>query len=1045
MAYVIETNNALQPLRAVKHYIDSPTTIRSWVVNKYPETGEFPVPTVCILNGDPLMRKDWDREMKEKDIVNFVAVPGYGATALIIAIVLVVIVIAITLVFMLNQPKMPGETPGSDPVWTVKGQTNEVRLGEPIECCYGRNRLYPSYASRPYFEYRDNDQYQFSLFCLGQGEYDISAVQIGDTLISNYTEVEYEVVPPGDLVTLFPTAVYSASEAGGQTLLASNDPAYVPDGWVGPFPASPSGTVAHRLQVDIVFPKGLYRVTKSGKLDSWSVSFNIEYRSIDNAGAPTGDWVAWNADPYITVVAATQTPQRKSYMKEVFALRYEVRVRRYTFATPATQIGEDLVWDGLRSYLVEEQNFGDVTLLAVIIRATNNLNSSSQQQFNVLATRKLPIRESGGVWSAPQVTRSIVWAMVDVFRSNYGGRIFDDDFFDWDALDDLDAFYIARGESFDWIFRDPVTVWEAARAVARVGRATPLLAGSLLTIVRDSPLTVPVAMFNQENILSDNFEWSIKLWDLDEFDSVRIEYTEPSTGYKQETVLATLPGGTFDHPQDIRFPGIQDRAHAYREGLYILANERYRRENVTFQTGLEGFIPTYGDLIAVAHDVPRWGLGGYVVNAERGSTDSYQLWLSQPVEFVSSVGYSIMLRGSHGEVIGPFDAHETDNGQQVVIYSVEDIDFLLDGKSEPMLFLFGESAQVTKYLRVVIIQPSGTESVEITAVTENSIVHSFDGLTPVALAERPYAPVVPDLPTVTSLTVTQIDAASYIIQAAWTAAFGAQYYVVQTSTDGDNWEEQFLSTRTSIQLQVTPGDLYVRVAGVNKGQGPWVTVNVDVKFIVALTLAGDWDALDWLVSWPAVLGAESYIVKVYDNSASNPVLKRTHPTGELRYAYDWGDALEDGNVVREMLVTVEPVFPPEPDGLAPGTVDATALDLTNEIPSPPMHPDSETSLVEVDQVTYRLFWDVPLEEDLIRLKVWLSDVDGFDPAVDVPVVNELVSAPGSATMPVEAFVVVPLDSFGAHPAQYWRVAFFDVWGTEIDTNVSDQQTIAAYS
>jgi len=34
---------------------------------------------------------------------------------------------------------------------------------------------------------------------------------------------------------------------------------------------------------------------------------------------------------------------------------------------------------------------------------------------------------------------------------------------------------------------------------------------------------------------------------------------------------------------------------------------------VTFRTELEGLIPTYGDLVAISHDMPQWGTSGEVL------------------------------------------------------------------------------------------------------------------------------------------------------------------------------------------------------------------------------------------------------------------------------------------------------------------------------------------------------------------------------------------------------------------------------------------------
>src|SRR5690606_5966841 len=121
--------------------------------------------------------------------------------------------------------------------------------------------------------------------------------------------------------------------------------------------------------------------------------------------------------------------------------------------------------------------------------------------------------------------------------------------------------------------------------------------------------------------------------------------------------------------------------------------------------GLEGFIPTYGDLIAIAHDVPKWGQSGYIADAKRGSGNYVHLWLSEPVTFTPNVDHQILLRGRKANIIGPLTAYQTSDPQQVMIQTSQNLDFLLDGTTEPMLFIFGISNIVTKYLRVVRIEP----------------------------------------------------------------------------------------------------------------------------------------------------------------------------------------------------------------------------------------------------------------------------------------------------------------------------------------------------
>jgi hypothetical protein len=625
----------------------------------------------------------------------------------------------------------------------------------------------------------------------------------------------------------------------------------------------------------------------------------------------------------------------------------------------------------------------------------------------------------------------------------------DSAFFDWEGLAALDAFYTSRSMFFDWTFRDPITVWEALQTIAHVGRALPILIGSLISMKRDQFTEIPVAMFTPDNMISGSFSWNVRLWDLDEYDSIRIEYTDPDTGYKQEKVTAILPGGTGDNPKDVRFPGIQDRTRAYREGLAILAADKYCRENVQFDTGLEGYIPTYGDLVAVVHDVPRWGQFGWVVHAElapESVAGRYQLWVSEPLVFGESGEHQIMFRGRHGEVIGPFTAIATSSATQVMI-DVPDsgFDFLEGGENEPMLFCFGVAGQVTKYCKIVKIEPQGGEGVRIIAVNDAPIIYSFDELVAPSLTSASVPPRAPDLPEIKALYVSQSDTTLQIVQAAWTAAFGAQYYVVQTSEDGVVWKEHSTTVRTSIQFQFRPGDFWVRVAAVNSGRGPWITSHTVLSHLLGIDVIQDWpEEILFTVGWLAVLNAQ-YRVRVYDMTESEPVLRRSVIIDGTEFSYDFTEAGADSNLGHRLQkVEVDTVFGGVPTG------SPVSVELFN-YPPPPVHNVVVTRTgVESDgmHMAYHITWDLPHHNDLIRVAVWLSSTPGFDPFALPPYAEYTASEPGWLNMPVEAFVAIVLDSPGDHPTYYLRIGLFDVWGNEIQTgsggNVTDQITIPAY-
>src|SRR5947207_4974412 len=122
MAFIIETKNPFQPFEGLrKHVHPGGISIKGWLQTTYPGFIEFADPTICLVNGKPVMRRDWEQEIKPNDIVNFMVVAGYEWV-----IVIVVIIIAIILVLVLTPP-LPGIPPASAPVYSVGGQQNDIR------------------------------------------------------------------------------------------------------------------------------------------------------------------------------------------------------------------------------------------------------------------------------------------------------------------------------------------------------------------------------------------------------------------------------------------------------------------------------------------------------------------------------------------------------------------------------------------------------------------------------------------------------------------------------------------------------------------------------------------------------------------------------------------------------------------------------------------------------------------------------------------------------------------------------------------------------
>lgn len=1017
MAQVILVNNPFEPFSDTEAYtVPKPVTVRGWLLDHYgKDFVNFARPTVCLFNGVPLLQKEWRRKkIKGDDVVNFVVVVGEFFTILAVITVLVSIA-AVALTFLIPRPSLTSPGAG-DPVYNLQGRRNQTKLGGPIEVAYGRCRLYPSYAAEPYTKYEDNQQVQFQLFCLGQGYYDVESVYLDDTLSTSFVDLTYEIYQPGDSVTMFPDNVITSVEVGGIELLGTNEAGY---GMSGPYVANGAGTTTTRLEVDVSLPSGLYVAGNKGQLNDRTVTALFQYRKIDDSGAPLG---AWTTLSNFTKTLATQTPQRFTLAATVDAGRYEVRGQRTDVKALDTRTANTLRWEAMRAFLPSTKNYGNVTLLAMKARSSNSLNDRSSNKVNVWATRKLRTWDvETQSWTARVATSSIAWAFCDVMQASYGGRLADS-FLDLDAIAALDEVWAARGDEFNGVLDRSQTVWEVARTVARCGRATPLLEGSLVTLLRDAPKTLPTAVFCPSNMVGSEFRWELQLSNLGDKNGVSIEYLNPAT-WLPETVECLLEGDTGDNLDNIVLLGCTNRDQAYHEGMYIRSQQLLGRENVTFRTELEGRIPRYGDLIIVSHDVPRWGTSGIVVSI---AEDLSTVVLDTPVAFAGGT-HKILFRKKDGSAAGPFTCVAGANSRQVVLTTVVEDSFFFDNTAEPPMFMFGPTDLLGQHLVVVGLKNSADNFVDVSCVGYNGQVYAFDDVAAPVDTAIPTPPRIPALPTVEGLTAVPIVDEPSQLLVSWKPALGAKYYTLERSPDGATWLPVDRTNGNYYVIPVKLEHLFLRVAGVNIGAGPWATWDGNVGVAAGtpgnvsdLAASGAFTGLSAKIVWSAGSGATSFVVRVYNGAT----LLRTEEVFTENYVYDYADALTDGTVVRALTFAVT-----SKNSVGESNV-AAEITLTNPAP------DVRTSLVATVGTSTSASQNIRLscaeckDADFLVYRFWKSSTNGFT--------EDSTSLVYEGTNPY-VDVTVALSHVG-YLTFYWKCAAFDVWGNSY--NVTTQQTVA---
>jgi hypothetical protein len=975
-------------------------SIRQLIRRRY-EQEEFPYPTIVKVNNAPWTRHRWDDPLPADAVVEFVRLSGWTFVAITIGALLVGGAVA-SRKAKVQKPKIKKPkkvsvpephhigafggaavhvTPSAaaanqngSPVYSLTGKQNQNKKDNAIESPYGRNRIYPAYAATPHNIYAGNDQYQYSLLCLGQGYYDIEALQFDDTAINKFKDVEWEVVDPGEAFTLFPDNVETSPEVAELELFGKNEKEHT--GWTQPYVVNGPFTKANRIEIDLVLPNGLYSINQeTGAMISQTVQAQFQYQEINDFGAAIGTWktlkfqrvqivpstrkedirkTQYSVREYSTfsVTLANATPQRFTLSGSVPAARYQVRGIRSNPRNRSLQAADGLKWEALRAFLPSVQDYGNVTLVAIKARASNNLNNNAAQKFNVICTRKLPTWHPTTGWTEPVITRSAIWAFVDILKAEYGGRL-EDTFIDLEELYAMDQEVAAQSKFFDYIFDAKSNIWEVAKTIARVIRGVPIVNGSRISIVRDIPQTVAKAVFNAYNIIAGTFQWHLSFSTMTNYDGVEVEYMDDQN-WKLETMQCLIDNDLGDFCEPIRLSGITDRQRAYSEGLFIRAQQKYGRETLSFKTGIEGNLLSYGDLVLVSHDVPRWGQGGMVLSIDETHTI---LTLSEPVTFAAGV-YKMILRKKDGAAYGPFVVTAGESEYHVVAAAPIDMtQFYFDNAHEKPLFQFGLENIESRKCQIVGIKPDSRDTVSLELVPYDDRYYSFDSFDAPPRGSEGVRALEPALPEVASLQVNKIPGTQEFVSVSWTPALGAKSYLLQMSTNNEDWITVQTQPRVTIHiLRVNREYLYLRVAGVNVDTGPFVTWEGEVGLLIKRPgtvndLRLDINLPGLLgVTWDAEARADQYEITVYATNTGRHLRRVVQPG--LTFEYSAENAEEDAYDGKNITIRVKGL---NIAGLSddPASLPLTMLEANPLVPSTSSDVDDitvDSTVTQTDEV-----------------------------------------------------------------------------------------------
>lgn len=768
-------------------------------------------------------------------------------------------------------------------------------------------------------------------------------------IIYSQSSIQIEFIEPGGSVTIFPDNVFTSDEVSGQELFAPNDEEF--SGAIGPYTTNPPGTTTNKLLFDFIFQKGIGRYNDQGQLGDYTVTWRIDFRTVDDLGEGTSEWATLADLSYHDPEGkGTPTPQRLTYTYDVTPARYQVRVVRTSDTTGDGKTLDSLVWGALRAMLPGTYTY-PISCIALSIKGTNALTQGASQQFSSIVTRKLPLYDrTTKTWSEEVPTRSWAAAVSSVCRSAWGGRLADSSI-DLDTLWSIDERLQAKGWNYDAYIDGAYLVWQLISEMCQSQCVIPRLVGPVLSFVEDRADRPATFALTPRNIVRNTFGVTYVTYTDETPDDVTVEYLDADAGFQQRDVTATLPESESEEPASLSILGITNRDHAHDVAVAYAAHNRWQRIVVECQTEALGRIINKGDICTVAHPRFRNTAAGAVAD---WNESTLSLRLIRDMGKLYPDGYDgpiyFALSKPNGGIWGPCLIEPPTPTASVVRFNSGDYSTLiLQGHGSPFEWLRdGKDSLPTTWTaytareyqrRMVVDEVTSSDGLRynLRLLNDDPRIYQYDDIPTPPWQGRG------QLPTVDKLTppenVRGVVESRTSVLLVWSGVPGATWYDVELSSTGKTWASAGRATLMQMRLTVAPGKVYARVRAANdiitSGWSTWQGDSTIPAPAKPAPTASAYVSGSASVSWAVVENAVRYAVSLQQDGQS---IYNTTTTGTT---FSVNPEIQSGGPYRDLAVNIAAVG-----------VNATSAAGVAELsdPAPDMVTDAEIE-IGADSVT----------------------------------------------------------------------------------------------
>lgn len=417
------------------------------------------------------------------------------------------------------------------------------------------------------------------------------------------------------------------------------------------------------LEIELIFPRGLYHANNSGGISESSMDIKVEIS--------VADAESWSTLVDTTITDDTTASKRVCYTTGVAypggssptvtqGNRYDIKVTKGTAEKSSARYGDELRLVSVREVIEDAFTYPRTALLGISALASDQI--SGGVDVSCIAKGKIVNVYDGADWTL-QYSNNPAWVLWDIFTrpvisgDGSSGDPYVIERYDgmtpskmdlvkfWELAQWCDVDTIDDGEggtekriTFNGGWDTESNVWKAAEKVCQVARCNVFFNGSEITLAIDKAAD-PVQLFTVSNIDRDSWEETF-LPQSDLASEIEVQYRDISQDYERVPFTVVDSSNTnYNNKVTLELFGVTKQSEAWRAAMFRLLQNRYLKSTIKFGVDIDAVACTLGDVIQVQHDVHLSGTGGRV---QSGTTLSFVA--DKDLVYESGYTYTVVVR-----------------------------------------------------------------------------------------------------------------------------------------------------------------------------------------------------------------------------------------------------------------------------------------------------------------------------------------------------------------------------------------------------------------